>query len=109
MSCDEIDNIVIYDCVVAKFCPQKEDPNQVQMTARVNLIKYPGKITTRTAYLNKSKVLWNSVLTTKYSKFMGLDIENIYLRIPMDRYEYMKISLSLFYSTPLTSRSSNKN
>ena len=66
------------------------------MTAGGNLIKYPGELTTRTADLVTSKVLWNSVLSTENAKFMGLDIGNFYLETPIELYEYMKMPLALF-------------
>ena len=37
-----------YARVVVDFRPQKEDPNRVRITAGVNLIKYPGELTTQT-------------------------------------------------------------
>jgi hypothetical protein len=42
-----------------------KDPNCIQITAGGNLIKYPGKLLTRTANLTTSKLMWNSVLSTK--------------------------------------------
>ena len=48
------------------------------MTAGGNLIKCPGDLTTRTADLTTSKILWNSVLSTEGTKFMGLDVGNFY-------------------------------
>ena len=53
---------------------QKEDPNRVSITAGGNLIIYPGELTTRTADITTSKILWSSVLSTKKSKYMCLDI-----------------------------------
>jgi hypothetical protein len=62
-----------------------------------NLIKdYPGELTTRTADLTTSKILWNSVLSTNGARFMGIDIKSFYLTAPLDRYEYMKIPLTIF-------------
>ena len=66
------------------------------MTAGGNLIKCPGNLTTRTADLTTSKILWNSVLSTDGAKFMGLDVGNFYLETPMERYKYMKMPLALF-------------
>jgi len=40
--------------------------------------------------------MWNSVLSTEGAKYMCLDIKNFYLIAPLDRYEYMKMPLSLF-------------
>ena len=68
------DCIVTYAHIVVDFCLQKKDPNRVRITAGGNLIKYPGELTTRTADLTTSKVIWNSVLSTKDAKFMGIDI-----------------------------------
>jgi hypothetical protein len=43
-----------------------------------------------------SKILWNSTIRTKGARFAGADIKNMYLETPLDRYEYMKMPLSLF-------------
>ena len=88
--------VVTYARIVVNFRPQKKDPNNVCITAEGNLIEYPGELTTRIADLTNSKILWNSALSTKGAKFMGIDISNFYLGTPMDRYEYMKIPLALF-------------
>ena len=101
MSCKEIENIpkycvVTYARIVVDFRPQKTDPNCVRITAGGNLIKYPSELTTCTADLTTPKVIWNSVLSTKDAKFMGIDIKNFYLGTPLDRYEYMKLPMHLF-------------
>ena len=86
----------MYANIVVDYRPQKEDPNRVRITAGGNLIDYPGKLTTLTANLTTSKVLWNSVLSTENGKYMCIDIKQIYLCTPLDRYEYMKLPLSVF-------------
>ena len=101
MSHEEIKNIpkdrtVTYGRIVVDFRPQKEDPNRVRITAGGNLISYPGELTTRTADLTTSKVLWNSVLSTENAKYMCVDISSFYLTAPMDRYEYMRMPLDVF-------------
>eukprot|EP00956_Cyclotella_meneghiniana_P021059 scaffold37874_cov42-Cyclotella_meneghiniana.AAC.3 len=102
MSHEEIANIpkgrtVTYGRVVIDYRPQKADPNRVCITAGGNLIKdYPGELTTRTADLTTSKIMWNSVLSTEGAKFMGIDIKSFYLTAPLDRYEYKKMPLDLF-------------
>ena len=60
------------------------------------MIKYLGELTTRTADLTTTKVVWNSVLSTEVAKYACLDVGNFYLETPMERYEYMKMPLSLF-------------
>ena len=51
------DRVVTYARIVVDFRPQKKDPNRARITAGSNLIKYPGKLTTRTADLTSEKVL----------------------------------------------------
>ena len=62
------DRAVTYANIVVDYRPQKDDPNRVRITAGGNLIIYPGELTTRTADITTSKILWNSVLSTKKSK-----------------------------------------
>ena len=114
MSHDEIanipkDRVVTYARIVVNFRPQKSDPNRVRMTAGGNLIKCPGDLTTRTADLTTSKLLWNSVLSTEGAKFMGLDVGNFYLETPMERYEYMKMPIALFPKHTIEQYNLNKN
>ena len=85
-----------YGRIVVDYRPQKEDPNRVRMTAGGNLIIYPGGLTTRTADLTTTKILWNSIVSTPGAKFMGIDIKSFYLTAPLDRYNYMKMPLSGF-------------
>jgi len=92
------DRTITYMRVVVDFCPQKADPHCICITAGGNLINYPGELTMRTADLTTSKLMWNSVLSTEGAKYMCLDIKNFYLTAPLDWYEYMKMSLSLFPS-----------
>ena len=46
------------------YRPPKKAPNQVCITVGGNLIKYPFELTTRTADLTTSRILWNSVIST---------------------------------------------
>ena len=100
MSLDEIKNIpkdrvVTYARIVVDYRPQKEDKNRVRITAGGNLISYPFELTTRTADLTTSKLLWNSTISTKGAKYMCADAKNFYLATPLDRYEYMKMPVEL--------------
>jgi hypothetical protein len=63
-----------------------------------NLINYPSELMMRTVDLTTSKLMWNSVLSTKSAKYMCLDMKNFYLTAPLDWFEYMKMLLSLFPS-----------
>jgi hypothetical protein len=85
------DRTVTYARTVVDYRPQKADPNRVRITVGGNLITYPGEVTTRTADMVTSKVLWNSVVSTPGAKYCCADVKNFYLETPMDRYEYMRI------------------
>jgi hypothetical protein len=75
---------VTYTRIVIKHCPQKEDPNRVCITVGGNLINYPFELTARTADMVSSKILWNSVISTKDARFAGANIKNTYLEAPLD-------------------------
>ena len=102
MSHDEIrhipkDRTIAYAKVVVDYRPQKEDPNRVRITfSGSNHDSGDVELTTRTADLTVSKILWNSVVSTRNAKFMCIDISNFYLNAPLIRFEYMKIPLSIF-------------
>ena len=67
----------------------------MRITAGGNLIAYPDKLTTRTADLTVSKIMWNSVLSTDRARYTTLDIANFY--IPWDTMSmYMKMPLNIF-------------
>ena len=89
------DRTVTYTRIVVDFRPQKDDPNRVRITAGGNLIVYPDELTTRTADLITTKIMWNSVLITQGARYMCIDIKNMYLVTPLDRYEYMKMLVDL--------------
>jgi hypothetical protein len=68
------DRAVKYAQVLVNFHPQKTDLHRIRITARGNLIYYPGKLSTRTANLMTSKLMWNSILSTPGAKYTCLDI-----------------------------------
>ena len=51
-----------YAQIVADCCEQKEDPNRVFITIGGNLTDYHYELTTQTADLTTSKVMWSSVI-----------------------------------------------
>ncbi len=59
------DRTVTYGRNVIDHRPQKEDPHHVRIiTVGGNLIKYPFELTTCTADMLSSKIMWNSVIST---------------------------------------------
>ena len=100
MSLDKISDIpsdrtVTYARMVVDYRRQKKDPNRVRITVGGNLIDYPGELTTKTADLVTSKILWNSVLSTQDARYMTIDIKSFYLATPLDIYKYMKIPVDI--------------
>ena len=89
------DQTVTYARIVVDYRPQKSDPNRVRIATGGNLIDYSGELTTRTADLKTSTLVWNSVISTKDARFMGINIRNFYLGTAMKRFEYMKMPLKL--------------
>jgi hypothetical protein len=81
--------------VVIDHQPQKEDPNRVRITNGGNLINYPFELTTRTTNMVSSKLFWNSTISTPGARFARADIKNMYLKTPLDQFEYMRTPISL--------------
>ena len=89
------DRRVTYARIVVDYRPQKDDPNRVRITVGGNLLDYPGELTTRTADLTTTKLLWNSVVSTKGARYKTADIKSFYLETPLDRYEYMRMPFDI--------------
>jgi hypothetical protein len=89
------DRKVTYGRIVVSIRPQKTEVERTRLTVGGNLIDYPGEVSTRTAGLTTAKILFNSVLSTKDAKFMGIDLKNFYLNTPMERYEYMRLPIAI--------------
>eukprot|EP00804_Cyclotella_cryptica_P007584 CCRYP_010663-RA/>CCRYP_010663-RA protein AED:0.17 eAED:0.17 QI:0/0/0/1/1/1/2/0/834 len=85
---------VTYGCIIANYQPEKEDPYRIQLTVGGNRITYPGDCGTPTADMLTTKILLNSIISTKGARFMTINIEDFYLNTPMVRPEYMQLKLS---------------
>ena len=59
-----------------------------------NPVVYTDDAGTKTASLDLCKLMTNSVLSRKRSKFITYDIHNYYLTTPLDYPEYVKIKLT---------------
>ena len=62
------DRVVTYSNIVVDYRSQKYEPNRVRITAGANPIIYPGELTLIPVDTTTSKILWNSVLSTKKCK-----------------------------------------
>ena len=72
-----VERTVTYANIVVGYCPQKADPNPFIIIAGGNLVDYSGELTTRTADITTSKILWNSIISTINTKNMFVDIKNL--------------------------------
>jgi hypothetical protein len=65
------------------------------MTVGGDIIEYPGEVATKTADITVTKAIINSVCSTKATLYMNTDINNYYLGTPLERYEYVRIPISM--------------
>ena len=93
---------ITFSKVVCLFHPEKPDPNHTRITIGGNLICYPGDVGTKTASLNLIKIVLNSVLSIKYSKFVASDISNFYIQTLWTVPNIYPSSSSIFLKTSLT-------
>lgn len=85
---------VTYGKFECKVRPEKADPNRVRLAVGGDRITSVIDVSTPTAEMLVSKILFNSVVSTKGAKFMTMDIKNFYLMTPLNRPEYLKLKLS---------------
>ena len=89
------DRTATYARIVVDYWAHKADSNRVRITARDNLIEYCGELTACTADLTTTKVMWNSVISTRNAQYMCANVKNVYLCTPPKQYDYMRIPINL--------------
>jgi hypothetical protein len=57
--------------------------------------RIPGEVATKTAHLTVTKDILNSACSTKEALYMYMDMTNYYLGTPLERYEYVRIPVSI--------------
>jgi hypothetical protein len=80
---------------VCAYKPHKSDPHQVRMTVGGDRIEYSGEVATKTLYLTVTKAILNIVCSTKAALYMNMDIKSYYLGTSLERYEYVRIAVSM--------------
>jgi hypothetical protein len=85
--------MVTYAQFCCDFRPQKSEPHQCRITVGGDRTDYVGEVLTKTADLTTIKCLLNSVVSKPKGGFMTANVKNFYLNTPMDRPEYMRISI----------------
>jgi hypothetical protein len=101
MTHDEIRHALVaffftYANPVVNYCPQKDDPHRIRITAGGNLINYDGNASVCTADLDTAKLHWTSAVSIANVSYMCIDINYFYLTTALEYFEYMKIPLALF-------------
>ncbi len=85
---------IIYGQFVCNKRPKKAEVNWTRFTVGGDKINYPGAVATPTAEMIVTKILFNSVISTKEAKFKSIDISNFYLNSPLPRPEFVKIKIN---------------
>jgi hypothetical protein len=89
------DRIPTYGRIVVSVRPQKTEPYRTRLTVGGDSISYPFEVSTPTADLTTAKLLFNSVVSTPNAKFLVTDIKDFYLNTTMERYEYMRLPITV--------------
>jgi hypothetical protein len=86
---------ITYGSFVCSMRPEKiDEPNCTRLTVGRDKINYPGEVATPTAEMLVTKILFNSVISTRGAKFMTIDISNFYLNTPLKRPEYIRVKIT---------------
>ncbi len=85
---------VTYGQFVCTVRPEKAEPNRTRFTVGGDRINYPSKVATLTAEMRVTKMLSNSVISTKGARFMTMDISNFYLMTPLHHPKFIRVKLS---------------
>ena len=80
--------------VVCEYRPKKEYPNRTRITLAGGHIQYPENLGTPTGSLDLVKMIINSVISRRNTRFVCFDAANFYLQTPMANPEYVRIKLS---------------
>jgi hypothetical protein len=84
-----------YLCIVAAYCPEKENLCRIHFTCGGDRIIYLGDVSTKTADLATVKIHPNSVISTPCARYMTANLKDFYLNTPMDSFEYMHVPIDI--------------
>ena len=85
---------ITYGCIICDYCKGKAQPNCTRLTVGGDRIKYQGECGTATADILTVKIMLNSIISTTGEKFLTIDAKNVYLNMPMTRFEYLQLCMS---------------
>ena len=84
-----------YVRAVCNTRPLKTETRRTRLTAGVNLINYPGEVSTPTSDFTTMKIRVNSAILDIKSRYMCMDIKYFYLDNQMCRAEYIMKQISV--------------
>ena len=73
---------------------EKKEKNRTRFTVGGDRINYPDTVANPTADMLATKLLFNSVISTKEAQFMTINISDFYLMTPLKRPEFIHISIN---------------
>jgi len=82
-----------YLCIVFAHCPEKEVPHCVQWTMGGDHVEYNSNISTKTADIVMTKLLFNSMVSTPNGCCMIGDLKDFYLSTPMQPWDYVYMQI----------------
>ena len=89
------DRRATYVRAICDIRPQKIETHITRLTAGGNLIDYPGEVSTPTSDLDTMKLHVNSTISDVTSRYMCMDVNDLYLNNQMDRDKYIIIQISM--------------
>jgi hypothetical protein len=91
-----------YIRVICADRPKKTQTRRVRWTMGGDRIVYIGDVSTKTADIATSKMLFNSVISTPCGRFMTGDLKDFYLGTDKTEYEYTRIPVHLLPDSIIT-------
>ena len=85
---------VTYGQSVCTIHPKKAKQNCMRFTVGGDQINYPNEVATPAAEMFVTKMLFDSIISTKGANFMTIDTSNFYPMTPRSRPKYIRIKLS---------------
>jgi len=86
---------VAYGRLVCDHRLQKEEKNRTRLAVGGDILDYPHDVSCPTAGLTTCKSLFNSTISAPGATFIGMDVKNFYLNTPLERFEYMRLPISI--------------
>jgi hypothetical protein len=97
INCNPIpnDRKITYSWSTCTIHYQTQETHHTCLATGSNLIGYPHSVSTPSANITTTKIVFNSAVSIPNGKFIGFDMKDFYLITKMARYEYMRLPLDI--------------